>query len=249
MSVIRAIRICLGSISPFFGGDKKGNVADFVKHYMENRAEAGEEGMMCMPSGNHDMERISYKLDEERLKLAFSFIYSLPGAPFLYYGDEIGMRYIPDMISVEGAYERTGSRTPMQWDKSVNCGFSSAPENKLYIALDPAKDRPDVASQMEDKNSLLLTVRSLIAARKQQKALDNDAKITFLYAKENTYPFIYKCSKEKETVYILLNPSDQEQECSDFGIKAGEFLFSYGDQPDFIAGKMIMKPCSAFWIK
>ena len=73
--------------------------------------------MMCMPSGNHDMARISYQLDEEQMRLAYGFIYGFPGAPFLYYGDEIGMRYIPDMISVEGGYERTGSRTPMQWSK------------------------------------------------------------------------------------------------------------------------------------
>ena len=96
--------------------------------------------MMCMPSGNHDMARISYQLDEEQLRLAYGFIYGFPGAPFLYYGDEIGMRYIPDMISVEGGYERTGSRTPMQWSKGVNGDFSSAPSRMLYMAMDPDTD-------------------------------------------------------------------------------------------------------------
>lgn len=79
--------------------------------------------MMCMPSGNHDMIRISKQLDTRQMKLAYAFIYALPGAPFLYYGDEIGMRYVEDLVSVEGGYERTGSRSPMQWDKSTNAGF------------------------------------------------------------------------------------------------------------------------------
>ncbi len=51
-------------------------------------------------------------------------IFTMPGAPFLYYGDEIGMRYrwLP---TKEGGYHRTGSRTPMQWDNGRNMGFSS----------------------------------------------------------------------------------------------------------------------------
>ena len=84
-----------------------------------------------MPSSNHDMAQISYQLDEETDASTW-IIYGFPGAPFLYYGDEIGMRYIPDMISVEGGYERTGSRTPMQWSKGVNGDFSSAPSG-CYI--------------------------------------------------------------------------------------------------------------------
>lgn len=42
---------------------------------------------------------------------------TMPGIPFVYYGDEIGMEYIPDMPSKEGGFTRTGSRTPMQWKK------------------------------------------------------------------------------------------------------------------------------------
>ena len=94
------------------------------------------------------------------MKLAYAFIYALPGAPFLYYGDEIGMRYVEDLVSVEGGYERTGSRSPMQWDKSTNAGFSSAPAEALYIPLDPGDDRPDAASQMEETDSLYNTVKN-----------------------------------------------------------------------------------------
>ena len=48
----------------------------------------------------------------------------MPGIPFVYYGDEIGMEYIPDMPSKEGGFTRKGSRTPMQLKKGKNGGFS-----------------------------------------------------------------------------------------------------------------------------
>lgn len=44
----------------------------------------------------------------------------MPGAPFIYYGDEIGMRYVEGLVSKEGGYGRTGARSPMQWDSSKN---------------------------------------------------------------------------------------------------------------------------------
>lgn len=71
---------------PFFNEEGKGDISVFVKHYQENEKAAGGKGMMCMPSGNHDMIRISKQLDTRQMKLAYAFIYALPGAPFLYYG-------------------------------------------------------------------------------------------------------------------------------------------------------------------
>ena len=68
-----------------------------------------------------------------------------PGAPFLYYGDEIGMRYLP-LPTKEGGYFRTGSRTPMQWDNSANLGISAAAADKLYLPVDPAADAPTVTA-------------------------------------------------------------------------------------------------------
>ena len=54
--------------------------------------------------------------------------------PFVYYGDEIAMRYL-DLDSVEGGYNRTGSRSPMQWDRGKNYGFSAAEADQLYTCL------------------------------------------------------------------------------------------------------------------
>ena len=112
------------------------------------------KGYICIPSGNHDMIRMRDTLSEEQMKLAFLFLLTMPGCPFIYYGDEIGMRYVHGLVSKEGGYERTGSRTPMQWDGSTNAGFSAAPAEDLYLPLDPDASRPCVAAQRDDPESL-----------------------------------------------------------------------------------------------
>ena len=115
---------------PFFGGE--GDVSEFVAKYMDNYEKSAGRGLICIPSGNHDMDRLARSVKGQRLKLAFAFLLTMPGAPFIYYGDEIGMRYVEGLTSVEGGYGRTGSRSPMQWDDSVNCGFGTSAPDKLY---------------------------------------------------------------------------------------------------------------------
>ncbi len=139
---------------PYFSREGKGDIRAFADKYQSYYEETHGKGLVCIPSSNHDMPRLGGQLDQEEMKIAFAFLLSMPGAPFVYYGDEIGMRYLPDLTSVEGGFDRTGTRTPMQWDKTVNAGFSSAPEERLYIPLDPAEDRPDAAEQMSRDDSL-----------------------------------------------------------------------------------------------
>ena len=74
----------------------------------------------------------------------------MPGCPFVYAGDEIGMRHL-DVTSVEGGYQRTGARSPIQWDAAKpNYGFSGAPADALYISQDAGDDAPTVSAQMAD---------------------------------------------------------------------------------------------------
>lgn len=119
---------------PFFSSRGKGDVSEFVSKYIENYTKTEKKGLICIPSGNHDMDRLARALHGDELKIAFAFLLSMPGAPFIYYGDEIGMRYVENLVSVEGGYGRTGSRSPMQWDSSVNYGFSTASAENLYIS-------------------------------------------------------------------------------------------------------------------
>ena len=156
---------------PYFGGE--GDASEFVKKYMESYAKSERKGLICIPSGNHDMERLAYYIKGDRLKLAFAFLLSMPGAPYIYYGDEIGMRYIEGLTSKEGGYNRTGARSPMQWDDSKNAGFSTADADKLYIPIDPDTMRPTAKAQMADMDSLRTEVKKLIAVRQAHKPLQN----------------------------------------------------------------------------
>ena len=102
------------------------------------------------------MDRLARALHGDELKVAFAFLLTMPGAPFIYYGDEIGLRYVENLVSVEGGYNRTGSRSPMQWNHEVNFGFSNASPEKMYIPTDDKPNSPTVEDQMKDPNSSVL---------------------------------------------------------------------------------------------
>ena len=64
---------------PFFSGRGKGDVAAFVEKYKENYEKAQRKGLICIPSGNHDMDRLARSIHGEELKVAFAFLLSMPG--------------------------------------------------------------------------------------------------------------------------------------------------------------------------
>jgi len=91
-------------------------------------------------------------------------LFSLPGTPIIYYGDEIGMG---DNIYLE---DRDGVRTPMQWSDEKNAGFSTAMEEKLVLPVVKSDQfsytRINVAAQQADPNSLFHTMCKMLAIRK-----------------------------------------------------------------------------------
>lgn len=192
---------------PFFSKRGKGEIKAFIDKYNENLEKSGGKGMICIPSGNHDMIRLAKYLDSDEIKLAFAFLLSMPGAPFIYYGDEIGMSYVENLPSVEGGYERTGSRSPMQWDSTPNSGFSCAYKDKMYIKMDPSEDRPTVEDQLQDDSSILNEIKRLVTTRKAHSALENTASIDFL---TDTYPLCYRRKSSDESILVIINPSDKE---------------------------------------
>ncbi|MDQ2694740.1 MAG: alpha-amylase family protein [Pseudomonadota bacterium] len=103
--------------------------------------------------------------DPRRLRLAYSLLFSLPGTPVLFYGEEIGMAENP---AIDG---RLAVRTPMQWTGEDNGGFSTAPPGKLCRPLvdDPrfAPAAVNVADQRRDSDSLLNWMERLIRRRKE----------------------------------------------------------------------------------
>lgn len=106
--------------------------------------------------------------DPRRIALANSLLFTMPGTPIVYYGDEIGMG---DNIWLK---DRDGVRTPMQWESGPNAGFSTAAPERLYSPVisaagyDPAQ--VNVAGQMPDPDSLLNFTRKLINLGKTHTA-------------------------------------------------------------------------------
>lgn len=233
---------------PFFSDRGKGDVSEFVAKYKENYEKSECKGLICIPSGNHDMDRLARSIHGDNLKIAFAFLLSMPGAPFIYYGDEIGMRYVENLVSVEGGYGRTGSRSPMQWDSSTNAGFSSAPKEKLYIPQDESADRPTAEAQIADKNSLYNEVKKLISIRQEHEALQNKGKIEFVYAEKDAYPLAYIRSTDTEKILIVINPASREASF-DCNIIPKDIIYSFGDTVKFENGKATASPQSAVYYK
>lgn len=214
---------------PYFGGE--GDASEFVKKYVESYEKSERKGLICIPSGNHDMERLAYYIKGDRLKLAFAFLLSMPGAPYIYYGDEIGMRYIEGLTSKEGGYNRTGARSPMQWDDSKNAGFSTADADKLYIPIDPDAFRPNAKAQIEDMDSLRGEVKKLIAVRQAHKPLQNLGDIEFISDGSKGKPLAYIRSFENEKILVVINPSNESQEIS-LKYKVSDIVYSFGKEAE-----------------
>lgn len=115
--------------------------------------------------------RLAPLLDNSRkeLELAHGLLLSLPGSPFLYYGDEIGMG---DNIWLE---DRDSSRTPMQWTPDRNAGFSATDPGKLYLPIVQSLvyhyASSNVETQLAQQASLLHWVRNLVHLRKEHPVL------------------------------------------------------------------------------
>lgn len=228
---------------PFFCGN--GDASEFVSKYLESYRKADGKGFICIPSGNHDMDRLSKYVGGRFAKMAFTFLLSMPGAPYIYYGDEIGMRYVEGLTSVEGGYNRTGSRSPMQWNGDLNAGFSDNPEGKLYIPIDPADDRPTVVKQAEDKESLLFEVKKLTGIRKSHKALMNQGTIEFICDGAEGKPLVYIRTFENEKILVAINPTEKDFELSGYDVR--ELIYLLGDEPGIIEKGCIIKAESVFF--
>jgi maltose alpha-D-glucosyltransferase/alpha-amylase len=158
------------------------------------------------------------------------------------------MRYLENLTSVEGGYNRTGSRSPMQWNSGVNDGFSMAAKEKLYIRQDERADRPTVEKQQADPDSLYHEIKKLIQIRQAHKALQSKGEITFVCAEKDKYPFAYVRSMEEEKILVVLNPSGREAELS-CSLQLMENIYSFGGEARIQNGKMLVPACFAgFWL-
>lgn len=200
-----------------------------------------ENGWLSIYLANHDLPRMLSKFGDDRpqyaqasAKLLNTFLLTMRGTPFCYYGDELGMSNInfnsieqyKDIAALNAykkarykkedmhkfmqnlkAFSRDNGRTPMQWDKSPYAGFSAT---QPWIATHPNKETVNVKTQQKDNNSVLNHFRSLTALRKQNPAL--------IYGKykllleDSPYIYAYTRTQADTSYLIMLNFSDNTQQ-------------------------------------
>ena len=134
------------------------------------------------------------------------------------------MRYQEELVSKEGGYSRTGSRTPMQWDSTPNMGFSTADADKLYLPVDSFENAPTVENQKNDPDSVYKVVTDIIALRHAIPQLGNGSGFEVVYAEKEKYPFAYR----RGDYVIFVNPSDKD-ETIDFTENVLETLYTIGN--------------------
>ena len=170
--------------------------------------------------GNHDLPRTASRYsrseDDTQARLAMTLLLTLRGTPFLYYGDEIGMRQLrlrrDQIMDPPGKRfwpfypTRDGCRAPMQWDDSTNAGFSST---QPWLPVHPDYAYRNVKQQISDPDSLWNTTRSLIALRRQVPSLVHG---DFSPVKVSPQVLAYKREFNDQGVLVLLNFSKRKKE-------------------------------------
>jgi maltose alpha-D-glucosyltransferase / alpha-amylase len=156
--------------------------------------------------------------DRRRIELMNGLLFSLPGSPVVYYGDEVGMGdnfYLGD---------RNGVRTPMQWSADRNAGFSRANPHQLYLPVITESEyhfaAVNVEAQQSNTHSLLWWMRRLIALRKRYRAFSRGT-IEFLHpANHRVLAFVRRYEGERILVVANLSRFAQHAEL-DLSLFAG----------------------------
>ncbi|GBF43511.1 glycosidase [Leptospira ellinghausenii] len=179
----------------------------------------GEDNWPNYTLSNHDFPRhiTRYEKGEDtldRAKLAACMMLTLRGTPFLYYGEEIGMKRqkvpfnkIQDPVGKRYWPFHPGrdpERIPMPWDGSDTTGFTTG---KPWLPLYEDSDTLNVESQKQDPNSLFFTYKKLIQIRKDRKSL-RKGKLKILLS-DDKHALYYRRRDGKEETYIFLNFSSK----------------------------------------
>jgi maltose alpha-D-glucosyltransferase/alpha-amylase len=145
--------------------------------------------------------------DRRRIELLNGLLMSMPGTPIVYYGDEIAMG---DNIYLG---DRNGVRTPMQWNSSLNAGFSSADPERLYAPVISnavyGYQAVNVDAQTRSEHSLLLWMKSLIKVRNAFRVFGRGT-MQFL-TPSNHRVLAYVRQFEGQTVLVVNNLSNSAQ--------------------------------------
>ena len=222
---------------------EKCTLAQFKESFTKWDKSFAEKGWIAIYLSNHDQSRFINRYGSDKpafkdysAKLLNTFILSMRGTPYTYYGDELGMTNIgftkieqyKDIAAINGykkaatdgedldhylkklnLLSRDNGRTPMQWDDTNNAGFSS---ETPWLPVHENHTTVNVATQQNDHNSVLNHFRKMVALRK-----DN---LLLVYGEyeiiQEEHPTIYAYSRtlDDEKMTVLLNFSESESSIS-----------------------------------
>ena len=232
-----------GSEFGFFSRKGDGDITLFLDNYLKNYQATREQGYIALPTGNHDFARFRHRRSEGVLRVFLAMLLTMPGVPFIYYGDEIGMDFREGLVSKEGGYSRTGTRTPMQWDSSKGAGFSTADPKDFYLPIDPDSRRPNVQAQESDPNSVLNLTRKLLSLRRANASLGNLGGFKPLYAEAHKYPFVYRRTGGPDDFVVAINPTDSKQTCEVAALQRAQAILG-GEHIKLDGQRLVMSPIS-----
>ena len=200
--------------------------------------------------GNHDETRLATRIGEDQTRIAAILLMTLKGTPFIYNGDEVGMRNVPisrfstrdlRVKTMSYRFSRDGARTPMRWNSGKGSGFTAS--NRPWLPLGEHTNPADVASQQEDGGSLLNLYRDLIALRRKSPALTGGALVPLATRGE---VLAYERHSSGQRFRIALNMGPKEQRFP-FGHQSKVVISTVRDRAgDMISGDVVLRPHEGF---
>jgi alpha-glucosidase len=214
--------------------------AELMRTYVEG-FEAGlpPNAQSTVVLGSHDEPRLASRLGERQARGAAMLLLTLRGAPFIYYGDEIGMLDMPIPIDrqrdpwpkIAGLphLSRDPARTPMQWDATPGAGFSQVSGTSTaepWLPIHPDYRQRNVRTELDDPNSLLNLYRQLLRLRRSCPALHAGSYQGVAEVPAGTYMY-YRLHPE-QSILVALNFGADERLLQLSDPRRGRLLLSSG---------------------
>lgn len=179
--------------------------------------------------------------DHRKIQLANSLLFTLPGSPIIYYGDEIGMGDNLDLP------DRNGVRTPMQWDDSPNAGFTTGTPFTELVTGESSYHKTNVANQLADNNSLFHSISRMVNIRKQHYAFGSG---TMEWVETNNPSLaVYKREYQGETLLIVNNLTGGSQTASFASAHEAEYVDLLSDTEHRIETSLTLEPYAHLWLR
>ncbi len=203
--------------------------------------------------GRGIVRRLAPMLDGDlaRIKMAYSLLFSLPGAPMMFYGEEIGMGEQPKLKG------RMAVRAPMHWSDSRNGGFSSAKKSDLVRPLleegDFGYPRTNVRMQRSDPDSLVNWMASLIRVRKECGEIGDGEWSSVQTGNDAVFGIRYDHGDVAVVIFNNLSPEKQSFDIDLEGVDADQCAELLEDSPypvlDHVKGSIELEGYGFRWIR